>query len=111
MKKKFEEERKREKESRESVRLYLKFSASVGTFLGCSLVAALVASPGYKPSGNQQIVMRGHIMKRQWLLQLADCWLEWEGEGEEREGVEEEISGVKLKTRKDGTWEVEGLSV
>ena len=25
-------------------------------------------------------------MKRQWLLQLADCRLEWEGEGEEREG-------------------------
>ena len=63
LKKKREEERKREKESRESVRLYLKFSASVGTFLGCSLVAAPVVSPGYEPSGNQQIVMRGHIMK------------------------------------------------
>ena len=25
-------------------------------------------------------------MKRQRLLQLADCRLEWEGEGEEREG-------------------------
>ena len=38
-------------------------------------------------------------MKRRRLLQLADCRLEWEGEGEEREGVEEEISGVKWKTR------------
>ena len=56
--KKRREERKREKESRESVRLYLKFCANVGTFLGCSLVAALVVSPGYKPSRNQQIVMR-----------------------------------------------------
>ena len=58
LKKKREEEREREKESRESVRLYLKFSASVGTFLGISLVAAPVVSPGYEPSGNQQIVMR-----------------------------------------------------
>ena len=57
LKKKREEERKREKESRESVRLYLKFSASVGTFLGCSLIAAPVVSPGYEPSGNQQIMM------------------------------------------------------
>ena len=58
LKKKREEERMREKESRESVRLYLKFSASVGTFLGCSLVAAPVVSPEYEHSGNQQIVMR-----------------------------------------------------
>ena len=58
LKKKREEERRREKESRESVRLYLKFSASVCTFLGCSLMAAPVVSPGYEPSGNQQIMMR-----------------------------------------------------
>ena len=53
--KKFEEEKekKRGREKRNQERLYLKFSASVGTFLGCSLVAAPVVSPGYEPSGNQ----------------------------------------------------------
>ena len=41
------------------------------------------------------------------VVTVADCRLEWEGEGEEREGVEEEISGVKWKTRREG-WNVEG---
>ena len=54
LKKKREEERKRGKGDRR----YLKFSASVCTFLGCFLAAAPVVSPGYEPSGNQQIVMR-----------------------------------------------------
>ena len=45
-------------------------------------------------------------MKRRWLLQLPDCRLEWEGQGEER-GVEEEISGVKWKTKREG-WNMEG---
>ena len=49
-------------------------------------------------------------MKRQWLLQLADCRdcrLEWEGEGEEREGGGRGDKWGELKTRREG-WNVEG---
>ena len=65
-------------------------------------MAAPVVSPGYEPSGNQQIVMRGHIMKRQQLLQLADCRLEWEGEGEEREVVGRGDKWGEMEDKKGG---------